>query len=229
VWPLLSGEEVCIDGDNQRNSDCLALFSAGPAQRETADLPRGKRRLQCNSAPHPSAPINFDDYDWTSANSFGQPAKRKKYVTKKTTETNDAAAVLSLAPLIQVIGNSLDLEDEGEHQEGQDGGTTCSSDDVEREWEGEGDEEISSTSTEAPTEPEDHPLSSKLCTKSNEGVGVVASAAGSFEAVPQVSPQAIESFSSTGVEELKDDEEKQFFRAELLLTMRTPSITHVQT
>ena len=198
------------------------------------------RRLQCNSAPHPSAPINFDDYDWIAADAFGQPAKRRKYVTKKTTEHNDAAAVLSLAPLIEVIGSSLDLENEGEGE--LEGGTTCSSEDVEREW--EGDEEISSTSTETVTEPDDHlagsgPGSASAgCRSSRWARGNSAGNDESEHTGKQVTKFRAPSSSSNQEEEKKDkekvdvaeeDEGMMFFRAELLLTMRTPSLTPIHT
>ena len=95
-----------------------------------------QRGSKGSSSPRASAPRNYRDFDWLGADLSEQPARKRKYVTKKSLEHNDAAAVLSLAPLIQVIGNSLDLEQEGEGEPADaiDGGTTCSSDDVEREW-----------------------------------------------------------------------------------------------
>lgn len=179
------------------------------------------------SNSHLSAPTEFDSY------TFEQPTKRRKYVTKKSTEHNDAAAVLSLAPLIEVIGSSLDLEAEGEQL---DGGTAFGSDDVDRGWERKGvcNGVISSSGTEAagdmtcPSSPshsvgcEGSTAGSRSGSSAEEGAGVGV--------VPRVSPQLIESISVPSVEEKREEGELQYFRAELLLlTMRTPSLTSIQT
>ena len=222
--------------------------------------------------------MNLDDYDWVAADAFGQPSKRRKYVTKKTTEHNDAAAVLSLAPLIEVIGSSL-----GREGEGNEGGTTCSSEDVEREW--EGDEEISSTSTEAVTEPDDtlHGVgsgsgmssgmgpgsASRWQRRDRERVGGVGGAGGELDVRTAASSSsstnqeverkeivqgkgegdAVDIERAERVERVgvkgekgerdesgeredkvgKDEDGMLFFRAEALLTMRTPSLTPIHT
>ena len=218
------------------SSSCQALFRAAPTPTPTAhdneDLPRGKKRSTNVASPQSSALHSFDDYDWVAADAFGKPSKRRKYVTKKTTEHNDAAAVLSLAPLIEVIGSSLDLEAEGEHE----GGTTCSSEDAEREW--DGDEEVGSTSTETEivTEPDDIIASSRACPS---GRWERRPRAGSDESDDK-NTQAAEDVSCTSSlsnvdEKVKMDKEKlekeeegmMFFRAELLLTMRTPLLTPI--
>lgn len=225
-----------VGGNSSSSSSCQALFSAGPTpnHRDNDGLPRGKRRLLSSSAPHPSAPSNLDDYDWVAADAFGKPTKRRKYVTKKTIEHNDAAAVLSLAPLIEVIGSSLDLEAEGEHE----GGTTCSSEDAEREW--EGDEEVGSTSTETEmvTEPDDTVASSSVC---STGRWERRQRADSDEyetkhtqpEEPTSSNSTSNSIQGKGMKEKeileKEEEGIMFFRAELLLTMRTPLLTPIHT
>lgn len=223
--------------------DYLAIFEGGPAHRDKkgGSLERPQRGSQSSSSPRISAPRNFRDFDWLGADISEQPVRKRKYVTKKTLEHNDAAAVLSLAPLIQVIGSSLDLEEEGEGEptDGIDGGTTCSSDDVEREW--GVDEELSSTSTEAVTEPDEPPVNAAtvstpvLQIPRDAGTGTGAGTSERMNAgiaggdiISQVSPENI-AFAPCSASDKNGEENIEFFRAELLLTMRTPSLTPIQT
>ena len=226
------GSEDSIDEATSASSkDCFTLLREKYAKQGSADTSRGKKMPTSTSNAHLSAPTDFDSY------TFEQPTKRRKYVTKKSTEHNDAAAVLSLAPLIEVIGSSLDLEAEGEQLEA---GTAFCRDDTDRDWERGRERDGESSGVEA--------VGDMTCPTSNmnshphhascEGSTSDRSTAGSDEeairagvdAVPRVSPQLIENISMPSVEEKREDGERQYFRAELLLlTMRTPSLTSIQT
>ena len=232
----LKTRDLKMGSSSSSNRSCQALFRAlptpTPPAHDNEHLPKGKKRPINVASPQSSAFHSFDDYDWVAADAFGKPSKRRKYVTKKTTEHNDAAAVLSLAPLIEVIGSSLDLEAEGEHE----GGTTCSSEDAEREW--EGDEEVGSTSTETEivTEPDDIIASLRVCPSGRWERRRRAGSDESEDKNTQAEADVSRSASLNNVEEKvkmdkeileKEEEGMMFFRAELLLTMRTPLLTPI--
>ena len=103
--------------------------------------------------------------------------------------------------------------------------------------EAEGDEEISSTSTEAVTEPDDAhdnaaPVSTPvLQTPRAAGIGAterVNPGTIGGDVISQVSPENI-AFAPCSSGDKNGEENIEFFRAELLLTMRTPSLTPIQT
>ena len=245
------GDEIHMDMGappcSSSSRDHLTVFEVDSVHRDRkgGSVPRAQRDTQSSSTPRSSAPRSFRDFDWSGADVSEQPVRKRKYVTKKTLEHNDAAAVLSLAPLIQVIGSSLDLEEEGEgeHPEVLDGGTSSSSDDVEKEWgvEAEGEGEIGSTSTESAADVEGEgggtsssalPVSTPvlqtprvpgLGASERVGAGIVGG-----DAISQVSPETIAFVPCTGSDK-NGEENIEFFRAELLLTMRTPSLTPIQT
>lgn len=224
--------------------DHLTVFEGDSVHRDKkgGSVLRAHRDSQSSSTPRASAPRNFRDFDWSGADVSEQPVRKRKYVTKKTLEHNDAAAVLSLAPLIQVIGSSLDLEEEGEgeHPEVLDGGTSGTSDDVEKEWgdEAEGDEEVSSTSTESAADAEGEgggtsssaiPVGTPVLQVPRvPGLGAPERVGAGGDAISQVSPETIAFVPCTGSDK-NGEENIEFFRAELLLTMRTPSLTPIQT
>jgi hypothetical protein len=237
------GDEIHMDMGappcSSSSRDHLTVFEVDSVHRDKkgGSVLRAQRDTQSSSTPRASAPRNFRDFDWSGADVSEQPVRKRKYVTKKTIEHNDAAAVLSLAPLIQVIGSSLDLEEEGEgeHPEVLDGGTSSSSDDVEKEWgvEAEGYEEISSASTESAADAEGEgggtsssalPVSTPVLQVPRvPGLGIIGG-----DAISQVSPETIAFVPCTGSDK-NGEENIEFFRAELLLTMRTPSLTPIQT
>jgi hypothetical protein len=236
------GDEIHMDMGappcSSSSRDHLTVFEVDSVHRDKkgGSLLRAQRDTQSSSTPRASAPRSFRDFDWSGADVSEQPVRKRKYVTKKTLEHNDAAAVLSLAPLIQVIGSSLDLEEEGEGElpEALDGGTSSSSDDVEKEWgvEAEGDEEVSSTSTESAADAEGDGTSSSALPVSTPvlqiprvpGLGAperVGAGSVGGDTISQVSPETIAFVPCTGSDK-SGEENIEFFRAELLLTMRTP-------